>query len=135
MAPVGRGGHIRKNNMTEVTALKKSIEHWKKMIAWAETRNIFKCPNMSEMIAAIGQTWRDEYCALCTKYTGADGGCTVCPLVPHCDDDKPSAWSRVAMATTWGEWIYHAYTMLAELSRLYAVAKHAQRVQRKAAGN
>jgi len=97
-------------------AIKGSIAHWEKMIAWVETQNPGGLPFSIGMKDEIGESWRDA-CPLCTTYV-----ChmPICPLsiANHTCGEEFSPWDKVNNSYTWAEWIINAKNMLKVLNNL-----------------
>jgi hypothetical protein len=102
-----------------IKAIKDSIDHWKRMIEWAEKqpKNI-TCFSIS-MDKAIGENWYRRDCPLCSLfYYKTMKYC--CPLTKV--DTKVrglciTSWIQVYKAKTWKEWVKAAYKMLSILKK------------------
>ena len=108
--------------MTEKQAIRKSINHWKRMIKWVEKQDVtFKklTPRMLDMSIKINESWCGDDCALCELYQPF---CEECPLASEygfCSSpDDRNAWKKTALAVTWRGWLYHAKRLLKQLESL-----------------
>jgi hypothetical protein len=113
-------------------AIEKSIEHWEKMIAFAETLPQEERPCYYKMLIGIGEDWHGGHCPLCEIFTVSideDGTreveCTKCPLNTGWKgcNQVDSPWKRVNNSLTWKEWLIRAKEMLAVLKELYKGVK------------
>jgi hypothetical protein len=108
--------------MTKEQAIKESIEHWERMIAWVEgLKNKEAKPNGEFMKQQLGEYWWGIYCPLCQKYDDDNlDECIDCPLVEINEscDRADSTWGKVARSYTWGTWLKNAYKMLEVLRSL-----------------
>ena len=113
--------------MTEHEAIVASIEHWERMIKWAEEQDPGARPMSLEMIRGIGKRWTGQYCPLCQwaaeiSQSSHHRTCTVCTLwrtYGLCENSgSANAWSDVNRARSWGEWLVHARRMLVQLKSL-----------------
>lgn len=109
--------------MTRHNAIKKSLDHWKRMFAWAKTQpSELKC-NSLEMRAKINEGPSAGDCALCAKYWGTrfdEAPCYGCPLAiidETCLYDE-SVYPKECK--TWGEWCDGARMMILCLEFLLA---------------
>lgn len=107
--------------MTEQEAIQASIEHWERMIKWAEGRKSKAHPSMDKMYNEIGEHWEGDYCEICMRSIG----CKTCPLFKkygHCvvfeDEQADNNYSKVVKAKTWHDWLKEAYIMLNQLKSL-----------------
>jgi len=107
--------------MTEAEAIKDSIAHWERMIAWAKKQPKKDAPSGEVMETAIGEHWGNKYCALCKEYLGI-GTCRDCPLAKKYGEcgsySYNNAWYFVAGSRMWGEWLKNAERMLEQLRSL-----------------
>jgi len=107
-------------NMTKQQAIRESIAHWERMIAWVEKQPKIEEPDRIEMEYQIGEDWYAKHCPLCKLYY-RDELCTNCPLKAEygkCDNDGRNAWHLVSSSPTWAEWLRHAKKMLEQLKSL-----------------
>jgi hypothetical protein len=115
--------------MSGIRAIKKTIDHWNRMIAWMRTRPVGERPNGVAMIRAIGEGWYATHCALCAEATKKHGitsaRCAFCCLGPTACCDE---WYRVAdMSESAGAWVAHAELMVQRLKRELRFAKARRR--------
>ncbi len=107
--------------MTEQQAVKASIEHWKRMIAWVKKQPGKEACRGVEMEMAIGENWWGRHCPLCIKYHNGDN-CGICPLYKkygHCGKiGIKNAWFLVEMSLSWSIWLKNAKKMLRQLKSL-----------------
>ncbi len=107
--------------MTKAQAIKKSIEHWERMIAWVKKQPQTDKPYYFAIEGAIGEDWSDEHCPLCEFYLSV---CNKCPLQKkhgHCsgyEKDRYNNWNKVFNARTWKTWLKHAKVLLKQLKSL-----------------
>lgn len=66
--------------MTEKEAIRKSVEHWERMVEWAEKQDEENPTYHSLMQNDIGEWWSGYDCSLCQKYDPFhdDGSCINC---------------------------------------------------------
>jgi len=85
----------------------KAIEHYDRMIAWAEKQRVNGFPLLTIMFDEIGEHWDGEYCPYCLTYKS----CSCCNLdiiskaTFHCCN---GLWSKMYRAKTWKTWIKYA---------------------------
>ena len=113
--------------MDQITAIKKSIEHWDRMIEWAKNLTTSSIPEMAEMEASIKECWHGFHCKLCNKYYKKDNEghqCDSCPLSTKygpCDNKDnayPNNWRKVNLALGWSKWIIEANKFREQLKSL-----------------
>lgn len=116
--------------MTKQKAIKDSISHWERMIAWAKNRRGAEYTTLLGMNISIEEDWGGRYCPLCLKYQKMDPQhpdssslyiCTKCPLAQkygRCGRSSRNGWFSVTMATSWKEWVRNAEKFLVQLKRL-----------------
>jgi len=102
--------------MTKQQAIRESIAHWERMIAWVKTQPKRKEPDDIKMTNQIGENWYSDYCPLCSLYHEGGEPCTRCPL--HIKWGSKIAWFLVDISPTWDEWLRHARKMLRQLKSL-----------------
>lgn len=98
-------------------SIKKSIEHWERMIAWVRTQDPNAEINAEKMENAIGESWHKTYCSLCQTFNIK---CWICPLGQSAGPCSSwySPWKYVNNSKTYGEWLSAAEEMLRELLRV-----------------
>ncbi len=86
-----------------------TIEHYERMIKWAEKQDGREriCPTKMEI--EIGENYFGDSCPFCEEFHGESYGCGCCPLKKNenvtCCDDR---WSELYNSKRWGEWIRNA---------------------------
>jgi len=98
-------------------ALKETIFYWKKVIdevrSYPDKKATIRTPNVYH-----NEWWDSRICILCLSV----GRCTDCPLYKKyglCSDvNSENAWSDIAAAKDWVQWIKHAERMLRQLESL-----------------
>lgn len=113
--------------MSEKEAIQKSIEHWKRMIAWAETQpqenKIWYC----EMVTKIGEMPNTEHCALCREYKQGFRLCGTCPLYRKygaCwDEECENLYYKCTSIHTCGEFVEYGKLFLVQLESLLQEAE------------
>ncbi len=106
--------------MTKKTVIRKTINHWKRMIVWTEKRDKKEEVGWAhtEMEDELKESWGEKYCPLCKEYYG----CIDCPLdikYGDCANDRSkNAWQSVARAVTWAGWLLHARRLLKQIESL-----------------
>jgi len=106
----------------EEKALEKSVQHWRKMIEWAEKQPSKDCVDIHKMLNDIKETWYAKHCSLCNLVRESDGmvSCARCLLYEkfgRCGSST-NAWYRLSISKTWEEWLLHARRMLRQLESL-----------------
>jgi len=113
-------------------AIRKSIEHWIKMIVWVLKQDLTKPPASFVMLNDLGESWYSDSCPLCLLFI-ADAGtsnCDICPLgstfigtvCMRCPNTV-SIWAKVNKAETWLKWLKYAIILVSELQRLLYAKK------------
>ena len=106
--------------------IEESIEHWKRMKAWAETQKPLDYPESYDMEEYINEDWTGRCCPLCQNYKYCKG----CPLFLHqgepCDVVNKSVWGSVVKCKTWSKWIKSAVVMIATLEEVLRIEKEKQ---------
>ena len=106
--------------MTKIQAIKASIEHWQRMIAWAEKQPDWEEKKSFSMNKAIGEHWYGTNCPLCWKYT--INNCFNCPLSKKygfcSSNNKRNLWFFVTNSYNWGEWLINAKKFIKQLKSL-----------------
>lgn len=110
--------------MTKEMAIKKSIEHWERMIKWAEKQTVSFLSD--KMYRSLGEDWYSDGCPLCKKYYKEDGNtykesCGYCPLYLHVGkacNEKNHVWAKFTLLLTKDKWINNAKKMLELLEEL-----------------
>jgi hypothetical protein len=103
--------------MTTKQAIKNSIDHWKRMIRWAEKENEDDYTIPYSMYYEIKEEWYSKHCPLCSKFL--DKVNLKCPLVNRCcKGGCHPYWYGVNSAVTWVEWLIYAKKLLAVLEKL-----------------
>ena len=108
---------------TEHKAIVDSIEHWERMIAWAEKQDPGDLVSSDDMLVGIGEIWGGADCPLCQlARVEARDSCFLCTLGcthGHCNAQRSAnAWSDDKMARHWKDWLMHARRMLVQLKSL-----------------
>ena len=110
------GGNKRIDSAQIKQAIKDSIAHWKRMIAYAEQRQVFGRASPQEMKGTLGEMWRGDDCPLCELFSDS---CVRCPLSRGMFTGSCCIeWLSVERAITWGEWVEAAHEMLALLEKI-----------------
>ena len=110
--------------MGRIQKIKRSIEHWERMIKWVETQSPEDTAYFPTMEYLIGESWTLPYCDLCNEYYNPKekNHCQSCPLYENfgsCfDESSANCWTKVEESLTWGEWLENARNMLKQLKSL-----------------
>ncbi len=112
--------------MTKLKAIKESIKHWERMIAWVKTQHPEDFTCTSYMRNAIQEVPMSNYCPLCKKYnnekTIPSNHVTECPLGKKygvCSDFRvKNKWRLVIDSLQWKEWLINANKLLRQLKSL-----------------
>ena len=101
-------------------AVAQSVEHWKRMMEWAEMQDLEEQISSVHMKMMLGENWYAEDCPLCQQFLREGGGkCGGCPLFMvfgSCEDKEAmNAWIEVVHAKDWEEWLEGAEVMLEQL--------------------
>jgi len=118
-------------------AVKESLKHYDRMIAWVKTQNPADKINRLLMYDAIGEDWFDESCPICAEYAIKDNArsylvCADCPLamkfdycgslhMPNKSISKTwgiNRWIFMNKAKNWDEWLTHALAMYLQIHSL-----------------
>jgi hypothetical protein len=116
-------------------AIRESIAHWDRMIAWAENQPVDGRRFRTAMQDQIGESWYGEHCALCREFyveqddecESAEGDvfeCSDCPIVLGGNRKcmiYGSIWGNLDTCKTWGEWLTAAREMRGMLAGLLEV--------------
>jgi len=103
--------------MTKKQAIKKTVEHWARMIKWVEgLKNKRAKADGRVMQETIKEDWYADNCALCKLYNQTPDYCDKCPL--KLKYKACGAWGGVNNAVTWKGWLQHAKRMLKQLKSL-----------------
>ena len=104
--------------ITKEQAIKDSIKHWERMIAWAKKQPKLYMAHPDDMKKAIGENWGKDYCTLCTRYYKAC--CYFCPLAKKHGSciDNGNHFVKVSFSYRWGDWVKNAKIMLKQLRSL-----------------
>jgi len=111
-----------------INAVKESINHWNRMIAWVRTQKKHKRVNEYEMKAAINEDWYSNSCEICRIYHGNE---ELCPLniVQRGGCGKfSSAWKKVDNSETWGKWLTASRKMIRVLKKALRNEKNIKRI-------
>lgn len=110
--------------MTRVARCKKTIAHWKRMIAWVKSVVAdYSVVDVDIMADCIGEDWYSNACSFCSAYsiygdTWQPTCHPTCPIIaahyPGCMS-RASHWSAVDRTKTWRKWLSAAEKMLAML--------------------
>ena len=107
----------------ELEALRGSIEHWKRMISWAEHQDDSNFVNPVPMRQEIQENWFAEFCPLC-ELEGDDCEDCLLTLAGKCCEREGSPWTRVNLSATWFEWLENARIMLKTLEDIEKVGSN-----------
>ena len=96
---------------------KKSIEHYERMIEWANTQDSEGIASGFDMNVSIGECWQGNYCDYCNEYHNEDSDmpCEKCPLAGEnkCSSTCCSGlWRVMDDSLYWEEWLIHAEKIL-----------------------
>jgi hypothetical protein len=98
--------------VNEKTAIKKSIEHWERMVTWAKTQPKRARVDYETMYECISEDWFSTCCPLCQL---CESNCRDCPLFldgQGCGgcygDSDYRPWNSVNESKTWGTWVKRA---------------------------
>lgn len=116
--------------MTEKQAIRKSIEHWKRMIRYV-SRNIKNKktePDAQFLYDHLKETYNSKACALCVLCNIAvrwRDACKQCPLgkkfgscISSDEIKVKNAYIKVEQAVTWKGWLYYGRRLLKQLKSL-----------------
>ena len=84
---------------------KEAIEHYDRMIAWAEKQPQDSEPWEVVMYRAIGEQWFGEDCVYCDAY---DLNCARCPLAKGKEKMRiccGGLWFELNDTETWADWV------------------------------
>ena len=86
-----------------------TIEHYERMIKWAEKQDGRKRICQTKMEIEIGESYFSDSCPFCDAFHDEYRGCSCCPLRLNesgtcCD----YMWSELYHSKRWGEWIRNA---------------------------
>lgn len=101
-------------------AIKGSIAHWKRMIAWAEQEPRNAPVSHNQMESCINEEWHDSDCPLCKMFFDWVD-CPGCPLAQKygmCGGRGKNEWAKTDTAKTWRIWLKHARLLLKQLRSL-----------------
>lgn len=94
--------------MVEVSEIKEeAVNHYVRMIKYAESREPDRKKSLQEMIDDIDEVWLSEHCLYCIFFRQ----CCRCPLEDHrgcCN----GAWYDMHTSDTWGEFAEKAKEVL-----------------------
>lgn len=106
--------------MTEGEAIKDSIAHHKRMLAWAEKQDLRELVDRDEMLGRIGEIWSADDCALCSKYF--EKNCEGCPLdkkYGSCfETNAKNIYMKLNHSPNWGEYVKNEKLMIKQLESL-----------------
>lgn len=108
--------------MTRREAIKKSLEHWRRMVEWVEKQPVKERPDYERMKNEIKENWFSHSCELCKKYCSVCRKCPLDMIGEKCYGDWTYPWSfwrQVRFSKTYGEWLTHARMMITCLDFLY----------------
>ena len=95
--------------------LTQALEHYDRMISWAETQEPEKYVSYNEMKQEIGEHWYGGHCPYCNYFYKEDDleghPCRHCPLTydPISSDFCCNCvWFYLSNAITWKEWVMYA---------------------------
>lgn len=101
-------------------AVKDSVAHWERMIAWARAQEPDSSYSSYEMQDDIGESPTGSFCALCEvcydSTTEDETSCEGCPC-PRCDDFE-SPWKTARHSPTYKEFVVNATEMKCVLESL-----------------
>ncbi len=111
-----------------IQATQQSIDHWKRMIEWAESQDPTEVAEHHRMEQEIAESWYSDDCPLCKRFLlGPDEPCEGCPLrvaFGNCSDSHAmNAWPNIRWARTWDEWLEAAEVMLLQLETVLKLLK------------
>lgn len=120
---------------TTMKALKETIAHWERMIAWARARTNYYITSIPplcefEMFEAIKESWYSDSCPLCALfyYVQNDVCSEKCPIFQaygECGEEEATdnLWLNVEDSESWYEWVINAKKFLEQIKDLQIVAK------------
>ena len=86
-----------------------TIEHYERMIKWAEKQDCRKSVYSAKMEIELGENYFSRDCPFCDAFHDEYRGCGCCPLKKNenvtCCDDR---WRELYNSKKWGEWIRNA---------------------------
>jgi len=114
-----------------IQAIQQSIDHWKRMIGWAESQDPTEAAEHRRMEDELHESWYSDDCPLCKRFLlGSDELCEECPLrvvFGSCSDSHAmNAWLSVRWARTWDEWLEAAEVMLLQLETILKLLKEVE---------
>ena len=108
--------------MIDRKIIKKSIDHWKKMIKWAKKQVPHEMVAHWKMKQSLKEAWFANDCWLCYVYLDDDVCSNKCPLYKEygrCGSDcSRNYWRKVVISSNWGNWVKNAKTFLKQLKSL-----------------
>ena len=78
----------------------KSMQHYTRMIRWAEKQNPEEEVDYGKMTREIGECWFGQFCDYCEK---AINDCTICKLGRN-SGCCSGLWMDLDDSETWSEW-------------------------------
>jgi len=90
---------------------KETIEHYDRMITWAEKQPHDTMPMTLLMLHDIGESWDSRYCYYCDIFLfNPEKTCPLNLMYTYCRGKNccGALWSVMQQAPTWGTWIVAA---------------------------
>lgn len=98
-----------------MTLKEQVIEHYKRMIKWAEKQYPYATPSLVEMMIGIEENWLGHYCPLCREFDW----CSFCPIAKMGHEGcSGTPWKKLARAKTWKDWLEGAREEIAFIESL-----------------
>jgi predicted amidophosphoribosyltransferase len=83
----------------------QAIEHYDRMIAWAEKQPARDHADFSKMEIEIHEDYYSEDCVYCQKFIYK---CRICPLGNEIEQCCNELWFKMDDAKTWRTWLKYA---------------------------
>lgn len=87
------------------------LDHYDRMIAWAETQNPRSKVNSDEMRICISEWWYSDDCPLCKTYQNEfSEDCVKCPVYKKSKNYycRGTPWIKMDDSKTWKTWLKYA---------------------------
>jgi hypothetical protein len=99
--------------MENIDIKQQALDHYDRMIAWAERQLPKKHPYMWDMIEALKEGWGASNCSYCRSYHATlsfflEKPCVGCPLRDGRRGCCGGLWSEMSYSFTWQEWVTKA---------------------------
>jgi hypothetical protein len=93
---------------TKKQLIKETLDHYDRMIEWAEKQDENDIPSSGKMYKEIEEDWKGSNCPLCDYFYECED-CYIQKKHGHCES---TAWYDMHYySKTWGKWLVHAKKM------------------------